>query len=127
VLLAVLGLAACTITREYVGSPLLADPALMIEPGTTDMGQVLTVFGPPERILRHATGDVFVYRFRRRNTEMLVIEEPLITNWELFSYTRTREKEDRLVVLFDSGNRVKSYGYQRGTAELDGDSADEDR
>ena len=126
-LLAGLELAGCTITREYTGSPLRANPEHTLEPGITDMAQVLALFGPPERMLRHRTGDVFVYRFRRRNTEELEIEEPVITNFKIFSYTRTREKEDRLVVLFDAENHVKSYGYLRGTQELDGKPKREDR
>jgi hypothetical protein len=114
-------LAGCTMIREYVGTPLRADPAQEISPGTTDMAAVLDVFGPPDRILRHTAGDVFVYRFRRRNSDTFVIEEPVITNLELFSYSRTREKEDRLVVLFEADGRVRSFGYLRGTAELDGE------
>jgi hypothetical protein len=119
--LAALGLAACTITRDYIGSPLRADPAQEIHPGSTEIADVLRVFGPPDRILRHTTGEVFVYRFQRRNSETLVIEEPVITNFEIFSYSRTREKEDRLVVLFDRDGHVRSFGFVRGTAELDGE------
>jgi hypothetical protein len=121
VALAALLLGACTITREYIGTPLRANPAQEISPGVTDMAQVLQTFGPPERILRHATGDVFVYRFRRRNSETLVIEEPVITNMEIFSYSRLRDKEDRLVVMFEHDGRVRSFGYLRGTSELDGE------
>jgi outer membrane protein assembly factor BamE (lipoprotein component of BamABCDE complex) len=112
-------LAGCTVIREYVGTPLRADPARMIHPGLTDMAEVLRVFGPPDRIVRHAAGDVFVYRFRRRNSETFVLEEPVITNFEFFSYSRTREKEDRLVVLFEADGRVRSFGHLRGTADLD--------
>jgi outer membrane protein assembly factor BamE (lipoprotein component of BamABCDE complex) len=119
--LAALALTACTITRDYIGSPLRADPAVEIHPGSTDMADVLRTFGAPDRILRHAAGDVFVYRYRRSNTEVLAIEEPVITNTEIFTYSRTREKEDRLVVLFDREGRVRSFGYLHGTAELDGE------
>jgi outer membrane protein assembly factor BamE (lipoprotein component of BamABCDE complex) len=125
--LAALLLAGCTITRVYVGTPLRADPDLEIQPGVTSMQEVLTVFGPPQRILRHSAGDVFVYSFRRENSETLVIEEPVITDLELFTYSRTREKEDRLVVLFDGEGRVRSFGYQHGTAELDGKKRRADR
>ena len=120
--LGALWLTGCIISREYVGSPLRADPASEIHAGVTGMADVLLVFGPPERILRHAAGDVFVYRFRRRNAESLVIEEPVITNFQLFSYTRVRDKEDRLVVLFERDGHVRSFGYVRGTTELDGEA-----
>lgn len=118
-LLGLLVLPGCTVIREYVGTPLRADPAREIQPGSTEMAEVLRVFGPPDRIVRHAAGDVFVYRFRRRNRETFVIEEPVITNFEFFSYSRTREKEDRLVVLFEADGRVRSFGHIRGTADLE--------
>jgi len=118
-LLAALLLCGCTIIREYVGTPLRADPAREIQPGITGMADVLAVFGPPDRILRHSAGDVFVYRFRRKNSETFVLEEPVITEFEFFRYSRTREKEDRLVVLFETDGRVQSFGYLRGTSEFD--------
>lgn len=117
--LLLLCLCGCTIVREYVGAPLRADPGHEIRPGITGMAEVLEIFGPPDRIVRDTTGDVFVYRFQRRNSETFVIEEPLITQFEFFRYSRTREKEDRLVVLFETDGRVQSFGYQRGTSEFD--------
>jgi hypothetical protein len=70
---------------------------------------------------------VFVYSFRRQNGETLVIEEPLVTDLERFTYSRTREKEDRFAVLLDGEGRVRSFGCQRGTAELDGKKRRADR
>ena len=119
-LLALLVLCGCIIIREYDGTPLRADPALELRPGVTGMADVLSIFGPPDRIVRQSAGDVFIYRFQRRNSETFVIEEPVITDFQLFRYSRTREKEDRLVVLFGGDGRVQGFGYQRGTAELDG-------
>lgn len=119
-LLGLLLLCGCTIIREYAGTPLRADPAQAIRLGITGMADVLSTFGPPDRIVRHSAGDVFVYRFQRRNSETFVIEEPVITDFQFFRYSRTREKEDRLVVLFAADGRVQGFGYQRGTAELDG-------
>jgi hypothetical protein len=109
----------CAITRVQIGSPLRAEPAEWIEPEVTDMATVLDRFGAPNRILRHAQGDVFVYHFVRRNSDSLKLEEPIITNTEIFSYSVVKQREDRLVVLFDPEGIVESYGYLQGTAELD--------
>ena len=118
-LAALLLLCGCTIIREYVGAPLRADPGREIQPGVTAMADVLETFGPPDRIVRDSAGDVFIYRFQRRNSETFVIEEPLITQFEFFRYSRTREKEDRLVVLFREDGRVRTFGYRFGAAEFD--------
>lgn len=121
-----LALAGCTITRTYVGVPLAVDPGSAIEPGETDKAGVLRAFGAPERILRHVDGDVFLYRYVRKNQETLAIEEPVITNLKLFTYTRSVEREDRLVVLFDAEGLVSAFGYVRGTAEFDKKSEDDE-
>ncbi|MFQ5513366.1 MAG: hypothetical protein ACE5FG_02925 [Myxococcota bacterium] len=112
-------LGACSISQLYVGSPLLEEPDHTLQPGVTTMGQVLTRLGAPDRILRSSTGDVFVNRYLRRNSKTLTLEEPVITNLEIFTYSIIREKEDRLVVLFDAAGRVEGFGLARGTPELD--------
>jgi hypothetical protein len=109
----------CAISRVQIGSPLQADPAESIKPEFTNMATVLERFGAPNRVLRHGQGDVFIYHFKRRHTDTFTLEEPVITNLEIFTYSTVKEKEDRLVVLFDRKGVVESYGYLQGTAELD--------
>jgi hypothetical protein len=107
----------CRITHLAVGSELRADPA-KIAIGETTMGQVLADFGAPERIQRQSRGDVFIYRFLKRDSRTLSIEEPVVTNTELYTYTEIREDSDRLVVLFDPGGVVTAYGFQRGASGM---------
>jgi outer membrane protein assembly factor BamE (lipoprotein component of BamABCDE complex) len=108
----------CTIVRVYIGSEIRPDAHAQIFPGKTTKSQILDVFGPPDRIARQAEGDVFVYRFVRRNTDTFKIAEPVITNLELFTYSRVEEKDDRLIVLFDRDGLVESYGYRQGTRDI---------
>lgn len=111
--------AACTIGRKYVGSEILEGPAERIHVGRTTRAEVLEVFGPPDRILRQAIGDVFVYRFDRTNTTTFTVEEPVITNIQIFSWSKVQEKSDRLTIFFDRAGVVTAFGHRRGTQELD--------
>ena len=101
-LCASLGLGGCQITKLSVGSALRADPA-SIKVGESTMAEILASFGAPERIQRQSRGDVFIYRYMKRDSRTLTLEEPVVTNLELYTYTRIREDSDRLVVLFDHG------------------------
>jgi hypothetical protein len=113
-------LCACTFVRTSVGTPLRLDAPPAFEPGVTPMGDVLARLGAPDRIVRGANGDVFVYRYLRRNLDQLALSEPVITRFEFFRYSIVREREDRLVVLFGPDGRVQSYGFALGTRDLDG-------
>ena len=116
VLCAALGLTGCQIIKLSVGSQLRADPSV-IQIGQSTMGEVLATFGAPERIQRQSRGDVFIYRYLRRDTRTLTLEEPVVTDLELYTYTRIREDSDRLVVLFDDKGVVTAYGYQPGATQ----------
>lgn len=109
---------SCSIARVYVGSEVREDPKEKIKIGFTCKGEILEIFGPPDRIQKQYDGDIFVYAFLRKNSSMLTIEEPIITNFTLFQYTRLQQKRDGLVILFDKEGVVKNYGYQKGTKEL---------
>jgi outer membrane protein assembly factor BamE (lipoprotein component of BamABCDE complex) len=101
-----------------MGSDIRGDPEEKIQVGHTTKSDILTIFGPPERITSQFDGDIFVYAYYRKNSSKFVIEEPYFTNWTLFSYTRIQDKRDHLVILFDKDGVVKSYAYQKGTQEL---------
>jgi outer membrane protein assembly factor BamE (lipoprotein component of BamABCDE complex) len=104
--------------RVSIGSPLRDDAPQQLVAGETTKAQVLAGFGPPDVIVRQLDGDVFVYRYVRRNTSTFTLEEPVITNFTFFAYTRSNERDDRLSILFDSGGVVRSFGLRRGTEEL---------
>ena len=113
-----LWLSGCQVVRVYRGAALRADPEQVVV-GETDMGAVLRIFGAPTRIQRQRGGDVFFYRYTRQDTRTLSIEEPVITNTELFTYTEIREDSELLVVLFDDQGIVRGLGYRNGAAPLD--------
>jgi hypothetical protein len=116
--LALLLFGACTIERVSVGSPIAGEPAEWLVAGRTTKPEVLARYGPPDLIARQLDGDLFVWRYLRRNTATFTLEEPVITNLMLFEYTRSDEKDDRLTVLFDAQGVVKAFGLRRGTPEL---------
>jgi len=110
---------ACTIGRRYVGSEIREDPFENIVVDRSTRGDVLRHFGPPDRILRQTTGDVFIYRFDQRNSTRLSVEESFVTDLELFTWDKVQEKSDRLVVFFDREGVVSAFGFRRGREELE--------
>lgn len=117
--LACLALAGCTIGRQYIGSELPRDPQVVLEVGKSTKADALRELGPPERLVRQYDGDVFVYAFVRRNSSSFAIEEPVLTNLTIFAWSKTQEKSDRLVLIFDRDGVLTGYGYRRGTEELE--------
>jgi len=113
---ALLGLTACEVVKMQVGSELRADPAT-IKIGQTTMPEVLELFGAPEKVQRRSRGDVFVYSYWRRDSRKLTLEEPVVTNTELYTYKVIREDSNRLVVIFDEEGVVTGYGHRTGDAE----------
>jgi len=112
--------AACSIVRSTRGSPLRAVPAEHLVLGETTKADVLRIFGPPTGIVRQFDGALFVYSRAKRHKDTLRLEEPVFTGIEVFSYTRSDTREDRLVVQFDAEGVVRSFGYAEGTLELGG-------
>jgi len=108
----------CTIGRTYVGSEIRQDPKEKIMNGSTTKGEILEMFGPPDRIQKQYDGDIFVYLYLRKNSSKFAIEEPYFTNITLFSYTKIQQKKDSLVILFDKDGVVKNFGFDKTTGEL---------
>jgi len=110
---------ACTLVRTYSGNELPPAIDAQIEAGRSTKADVLRDLGPPDRLVRQYDGDVFVYAYIRRNADTLELSEPVFTGLTLFSYTRTQEKSDRMVVLFDRNGVVTGVGFRRGTEQLE--------
>jgi hypothetical protein len=108
----------CTIGRVYIGSEIRSDPKERIVIGSTTKGDVLNIYGPPDRIQMQHDGDIFIYAYLRKNSATLRIEEPVITNVTLFTFSRIQQKKDSLVILFDRNGITMSYGFYKGTKEL---------
>ena len=110
---------ACTIVRTYSGNELAQGVDVQIVAGRSTKADVLRDIGPPDRLVRQYDGDVFVYAYIRRNVNTLELTEPVFTGLTVFSYTRTQEKSDRMVVLFDRNGTVTGVGFRRGTEQLE--------
>jgi hypothetical protein len=87
--------------------------------GRTAKPEVLAKLGPPNRILRQKSGDVFVYHHDQRNTSELEITEPVFTRFTLFQWEKVQDKSDRLMVFFDPAGVVSAFGYREGREELE--------
>ena len=110
---------ACTLGRVYRGQELPPDAAEQIHPGRSTVGEVLAVLGPPDRIVRTARGEVFTWRFERRNSSSFTIEEPVVTDLTIFSWSKVQDKSDTFMVFFDRAGVVTHTGHRRGTEELE--------
>lgn len=117
--LVALALGGCTIGRQYIGSELSGDPRAVLEIGKSTKADALRELGPPERLVRQTDGDVFVYAFVRRNSSSFTIGDPIFTSLTIFSWSKTQEKSDRLVLVFDRSGTLTGSGYRKGTAELE--------
>src|SRR5258705_5733286 len=109
----------CTIVRVYSGNELPPGYDARIEAGKSNKADVLSELGPPDRLVRQYEGDVFVYAYIRRNENSFELSEPVFTRLLVFSYTKTQEKSDRMVVLFDRNGIVTGVGFRRGTEQLE--------
>ncbi len=125
-----LALVGCAIGRYYGGSRIPEDRIKDIQPGVTTRQEILAWFGPPQnylsptllnQILReydvtqeplanYPFANVLSYQFDRGNFKLLILI--------LFNYIETEFKSDHLVVFFDENERVKYYGFHKGTEEL---------
>jgi len=101
-----------------MGSQIRNDPKEKIKIGSTTKAEILETFGPPERIQMQYDGDIFVYAYLRKNSSKFTLKEAYFTKLTIFQYTRTQQKMDSLVILFDKDGVVKNYGFNRGTTEL---------
>ena len=105
--------ACTTLKRSYVGHPVEVNPNEAIIKGKTNKGEVLSIFGPPTKVMRQYDGDLFVYEYVYDKGVKFVIEEPIITGVQLFTYVKDDEKRDLLVILFDKQGIVVNYGISR--------------
>ena len=125
-----LTLVGCAIGRYYSGSRIPEDRIKDIQPGVTTRQEILDWFGPPQnylsptllnQILReyemtqeplsnYPFANILSYEFSRGNFKLLLLI--------LFNYVEAEVKSDHLVIFFDENERVKYYGFHKGTAEL---------
>jgi hypothetical protein len=112
-----LGSSGCTITRLYGGAQLRGDPSQIIE-GQSTRGDVLRILGPPDAIEHQVWGDAFVYRYRQINSASITVEDFAFTGQTIFSFGRTFDNSDTLIVLFDFNGVVNGIAVDRDTEEM---------
>jgi hypothetical protein len=124
-------LASCWIGRYYDGPKIRKEKIKEIKPGVTTRAEILSWFGPPQNYISPA-----IFNEILRNMDLLG-DEPL-TNYPfaniltyqynrgnprgiiaiLFYFVEWDMKADRLVIFFDEDEKVKYYGFHKGTDEL---------
>jgi hypothetical protein len=130
VLLVLLFSAGCIVGRYYEGPKMLAERIEDIKPGITTKEEIIEWFGPPRnymsptvfnKVLRdlEVTGEplttypfanILSYQYDQGNIRALVLV--------LFNYAEAKVQSDHLVIFLDENERVKYYGFRRGTEEL---------
>ena len=130
VLLVLLFSTGCIVGRYYEGPEILAEKIKDIKPGITTKEEIIEWFGPPQnymsptvfnKIMRDldVTGEplgtfpfanILSYQYDQANIKALVLV--------LFNYAEAKVKSDHLVIFLDENERVKYYGFHRGTKEL---------
>ncbi len=107
----------CTITRLYGGAQFRGDPAEIRE-GQSTRSDVLKLLGPPDAIEHQVWGDAFVYRYRQINSASITIDDFFFTGQTIFSFERTFDNSDTLIVLFDFDGIVNGIAADRDTDEM---------
>lgn len=127
-------LPSCVMGRTYRDHPLDAQKIASIQRGITTKAQILAEFGPPQEIdtreLVAVNGPVehSVAPSGKRQAESLVGPRYFRYSYSrangfgvillLFNYGEFDQKNDQLVVFFDSNDVVEDFAYERDTDKL---------
>lgn len=123
-------LSSCVIGRYYEGPKISAEKIKEIKPGVTTKAEIINWFGPPQNyisptifneILRemdvtrepltnYPFANILSYQYNRGNIRAIVLV--------LFNYIDANVKSDHLVIFLDDNEKVKYYGFRKGTDEL---------
>jgi hypothetical protein len=123
-------LISCIIGRYYEGPTIPGEKIKEIKPGITTKEEIISWFGPPQnylsptifnQVLReldvtrepinyYPFANILSYQFNQGNVRAVVLI--------LFNYVEGKVKSDHLVIFMDENDRVKYYGFYKGTDEL---------
>lgn len=123
-------LTGCVVGRYYEGPKISAEKIKDIKPGVTTKEEIINWFGPPQnymsptafnQILReidvtieplnvYPFANILSYQYNQGHIRALVLI--------LFNYVEGKVKSDHLVIFLDDDDRVKYYGFYKGTEEL---------
>jgi hypothetical protein len=125
----ILFLGGCLLGNVKEGPKISEEMISRIKPGETTKKEIIDWFGPPQnyvspgvfnQILRelditkeppiyYSFANILSYQFTQGNVRGLFLI--------LFNYAEVDLRTDHLVVFLDDNDRVKHYGYKKGTAE----------
>jgi hypothetical protein len=123
-------LTSCVIGRYYEGPKIPPEKIKEIKPGVTTKEEIISWFGPPQNyisptifneILRemdvtrepltnYPFANILSYQYNRGNIRAIILV--------LFNFVDAKVKSDHLVIFLDENDRVKYYGFHKGTEEL---------
>jgi hypothetical protein len=123
-------LAGCIIGRYHEGSKIREEKLKEIKPGVTTRGEIVSWFGPPQNyvsptvfneILRqmdvstapitsYPFANIISYQYNQGNLRGIIAI--------LFYFLELRVKSDHLVIFIDDDEKVKYYGFHKGTDEF---------
>jgi hypothetical protein len=123
-------LASCVIGRYYEGPQIPEEKINEIKPGITTKAEIINWFGPPQNyisptvfneILRemdvtrepltnYPFANILSYQYNRGNIRAIVLV--------LFNFVDAKVKSDHLVIFLDDNEKVKYYGFRKGTDDL---------
>jgi len=123
-------LTSCVIGRYYEGPKISEEKVKEIKPGVTTKAEIVSWFGPPQNyisptvfneILRemdvtreplthYPFANILSYQYNRGNIRAIVLV--------LFNFVDAKVKSDHLVIFLDENEKVKYYGFHKGTDEL---------
>ncbi len=126
----ILLLSGCVVGRYYEGPLVSPEKIKEIKPGITTKEEIISWFGPPQNyisptvfneILRemdvtrepltnYPFANILSYQYNRGNIRAIVLV--------LFNFVEAKVKSDHLVIFLDEKDRVKYYGFHKGTDEL---------
>ena len=130
ILFLTLALIGCVVGRYYEG-PIISEEKLKdIKPGLTTKAEIINWFGPPQNYISPAVfneilreldvtrepltnypfANILSYQYNRGNIKAIVLV--------LFNFVEAKVKSDHLVIFFDDNEKVKYYGFHKGTGEL---------
>lgn len=123
-------LTSCVIGRYYEGPKISTERIRDIKPGVTTKEEIVSWFGPPQnyisttvfnQILReldvtrdplnvYPFANILSYQYNQGNIRAVVLI--------LFNFIEGKVKSDHLVIFLDDNEKVKYYGFYKGTEEL---------
>ena len=123
-------LLSCVIGRYHEGPLISQEKIKEIKPDITTKAEIISWFGPPQNyisptvfneILRemdvtrepltnYPFANILSYQYNRGNVRAIVLI--------LFNFVEATVKSDHLVIFLDDEDKVKFYGFHKGTEEL---------